>query len=191
MTDKLDALSLLAERRSAAKLSDPAPPPELLERVLTAALRAPDHGNLRAHRILVVQGEARRGFGELMAASAKRANPAIDEAGLESTRKKALRAPIILVVACTPKASPKVPEVEQVITAGCIAHAILIGLQAEGYGAMWRTGGAAYDTGVKEGLGLRAEDHLVGFLYVGSLASEPPALPRPSTKDHVVRWSPG
>ena len=190
MTDKLDALSLLAERRSAAKLTDPAPPSDLLDRVLTAALRAPDHGNLRSHRVLVIEGDARRGFGDLMAASAKRANPAIDDAVLEATKKKAERAPMILVFACTPKVHPKVPEIEQVITAGCIAHAVLIGLQAEGFGAMWRTGPAAYDAGVKEGLGLRPEDHLVGFVYVGTPASEPPAMPRPSTADHVSRWSP-
>ncbi len=191
MTQKLDALSLLSERRSVGKLTEPAPPSDVLDRVLTAALRAPDHGNLRAFRVLVIEGEARHALGALMAGSAQRENPSIDAAGLESTKKKALRSPMILAVACTPKPSPKVPEIEQMLTAGCVAHAILIGLQAEGFGAMWRTGGSAYDPTVKEGLGLRAEDHIVGFLYVGTPASEPPAMPRPSTKDHVARWSPG
>ena len=190
MSQKLDALSLLAERRSAGKLTDPAPPSEVLDRVLTAALRAPDHGNLRAFRVLVIEGDARHALGALMADAAQRENPSIEAAGLESTKKKALRAPMILAIACTPKPSPKVPEIEQVLTAGCVAHAILIGLQAEGFGAMWRTGGPAYDAGVKVGLGLRAEDHIVGFLYVGTVASEPPALPRPSLADHVLRWTP-
>jgi nitroreductase len=189
-SSKNDALTLLSSRASATKLADPAPPAELLDRVLAAALRAPDHGALRAFRVLVIEGAARKGFGELMAASAKRGNPALDEAGLEATRKKAERAPMILVVVCPPKAHPKVPEIEQVITAGCLAHTILLGLQAEGFGAMWRTGPAAYDPGVKEGLGLRAEDHIVGFVYVDTPAGEPPALPRPSTKDYVTRWSP-
>jgi nitroreductase len=143
----------------------------------------------QAFRVLVIEGEARHAFGELMAASAKRGNPAIDEAGLEATRKKSQRAPMILVVACTPKAHPKVPEIEQVITAGCLAHTVLLGLQAAGYGAMWRTGPAAYDDALKTDLGLRPGDHIVGFLYVGTPASEPPALPRPSTNDFVSRWS--
>lgn len=190
MTDTLDALSLLAERRSVGKLTDPAPPADVLDRVLTAALRAPDHGNLRAFRVIVIEGDARHALGALMAASVQHGNPSIEDAGLEATKKKALRAPMILAVACTPKASPKVPEIEQILTAGCIAHGILIGLQAAGFGAMWRTGGPAYDAGVKEGLGLRAEDHIVGFLYVGTPSSEPPSLPRPSTQDHVVRWTP-
>ena len=86
---------------------------------------------------------------------------------------------MILVVACTPKTHPKVPEIEQVITAGCLAHTVLLGLQAAGYGAMWRTGPAAYDTALKKGLGLRAEDHIVGFVYVGTPASEPPPAPAP------------
>jgi nitroreductase len=88
-------------------------------------------------------------------------------------------------------ALPIFPEIEQVITAGCLAHTVLLGLQATGFGAMWRTGPAAYDAALKEGLGLRAEDHIVGFVYVGTPANEPPALPRPSTKDFVTRWSPG
>jgi nitroreductase len=187
----IDALTLLSQRASATKLTEPAPPADLLDRILTAALRAPDHGALHAFRVLVIEGDARHAFGDLMAASAQRGNPAIDAAGLDATRKKAVRAPMILVVACTPEAHPKVPEIEQVITAGCLAHTVLVGLQSAGFGAMWRTGPAAYDAAVKEGLGLRAADHIVGFVYVGTPASQPPALPRPSTKDFVTRWSPG
>jgi nitroreductase len=186
-----DALTLLGQRASATKLSDPAPPPAVLDRILTAALRAPDHGALRAFRVLVIEGDARRAFGELLSASALRSNPALDDAGLEATRRKAARAPMILTVVCTPKAHAKVPEIEQIITAGCLAHALLLGLQAAGFGAMWRTGPAAYDAALKEGLGLRAEDHIVGFVYVGTPAGEPPALPRPSTEDFVSRWTPG
>lgn len=187
----MSTLDLLERRASAAKLAEPTPPPALLDRILTAALRAPDHAGLRPYRILVVEGTARAALGELLARSASARDPGMDEAQLASTRKKAERAPMILVVACTPRPHPKVPEIEQVITAGCVAHTILVALQAEGYGAMWRTGPAAYDGELKVGLGLAPTDHVIGFLYVGTPSAEPPSLARPRLDDHVERWSGG
>jgi len=185
----MTALALLEQRRSVSKLTEPAPDPALLDRILAAALRAPDHSMLRPWRVLVVEGDARLALGSLMASSAAARAPGLDAAQLESERKKALRAPMILVVICTPKAHPKVPEIEQVLSAGCVAHAILVGLQAEGFGAVWRTGPASYDPELKAALGLAQTDHLVAFLYVGTPASEPGPQPRPTTQDHVVRWS--
>lgn len=185
----MNALELLEQRRSASKLTEPAPPAALLDRVLTAALRAPDHAALRPWRVLVVEGDARAALGEVLARSAASRDPHMDAAQLESTRKKAQRAPLILIVCCTPRPHPKVPEIEQVISAGCVAHTILVGLQAEGFGAMWRTGAAAYDPELRRALGLAPTDHVVGFLYVGTPAAEPPAQHRPTTNDHVVRWS--
>lgn len=182
------AMKLLLERRSVGRLQAPAPSSEVLDRVLTAAMRAPDHGALRPWRVLVIEGDGRVALGELMARAEASRTLSADAERLEATKKKALRAPLILAVACTPKASPKAPEVEQLLAAGCVAHTLLLALQAEGFGAIWRTGEPCYDTVVKEGLGLRAEDHLVGFLYVGTPSEEPPASPRPSLATHVRRW---
>ena len=184
----MNAMELLSTRRSVSKLVDPAPDDATLERVLGASLRAPDHGAVRPWRIVIVKGAERAALGELLASSERSRDPAIDEAKLDATRKKALRAPMILVVACTPKAHPKVPEIKQVLSTGCVAHGILLGLQAEGFGAVWKTGPAAYDFEVKTRLGLAGTDHIVGFLYVGTAAVEPPELHRPSSSDHVRVW---
>ena len=53
---------------------------------------------------------------------------------------------------------------------------------------MWRTGGPAYDDAVKAALGLERKDAIVGFLYVGTDASEPAPLPRTSWHDLVQHW---
>lgn len=184
----LDALQLLSTRASATKLGPPAPSTEVLESILTAALRAPDHGALRPYRIAVVEDEGRVALGELFVRSALARDPNLSAELQDAERRKALRAPMILVVACTPKPHPKVPEIEQILTAGCVAHAILLGLQAAGYGAMWRTGPVAYDPEVKDALGLSPSDHIVGFLYVGTPVEPPPEMRRPRVADHVARW---
>ena len=43
----MDALELLVNRRSASRLTEPAPAGEQLQNILRAALRAPDHGTLQ------------------------------------------------------------------------------------------------------------------------------------------------
>lgn len=183
-----DALRLLEQRASSTKLVEPAPSGATLDRLLTAALRAPDHGALHPFRVLIIEGDGRHAFGDLLAASAKRADPGIEDAALDAHRRKALRAPMIVVVACTPRVHPKVPEIEQILTAGCVAHALVIGLQAAGFGGVWRTGGPSYDDAVKLELGLSTQDHIVGFVYVGTPSAPPPPVPRPSTRDFVSTW---
>jgi nitroreductase len=59
--------------------------------------------------------------------------------------------------------------------------------QALGYGAMWKTGAAAYDAQTKTMLGLAAQDHIVAFLYLGT-----PAIAGTATAaslDGIVTWT--
>ena len=50
----MDALELLVNRRSASRLTDPAPAGEQLENILRAGLRAPDHGTLQPWRFFII-----------------------------------------------------------------------------------------------------------------------------------------
>lgn len=175
----MDAMELLATRASNGKLEEPAPDEETLNAILSAALRAPDHGALRPWRIFVVRGEARERLGEVFA----------EIEGGERARRKPLRAPLLLVVAAVVKESPLAPPIEQVLSAGAVAHGILLGLQARGFGGMWRTGAATYDARMKDALGLGQDDQIVGFLYAGTPSVPAPAMERPSVEAHVVEWS--
>ena len=135
--------------------------------MLQAAVRAPDHGRLRPWRFMLIEGDQRRKFGEMLAASALRRVPGLSEGDLQRERDKALRAPLIIVVACRIVPGTKVPAIEQILAAGAAAQNILLALHALGYVAAWKTGEAAYDTEVKKALGFAADDHLVGFIYTG------------------------
>lgn len=184
----MDAMELLRTRASNGKLDAPAPDEATLNEILEAALRAPDHAALRPWRILVLRGEAREALGEVFARAALAREPGLDEEKLARNRRKPLRAPLLLVVAATPVAHPKAPEIEQVLSAGALAHGILLGLQAKGYAGMWRTGAPAYDPQVKEALGLRGEDHIVAFLYAGTPTTPAPEMARPTVATHVELW---
>ncbi|HEY8430121.1 MAG TPA: nitroreductase [Sandaracinaceae bacterium] len=179
----MDAMELLSTRASNGKLTDPAPDDATLRRILEAALRAPDHAALRPWRVLLVRGEARARLGDVFAEI-----EGGDEESAERARRKPLRAPLLIVVAATPRPHPKAPEIEQILSAGAVAHGILLGLHAHGYAGMWRTGGPAYHPRTKEALGLRPEDHIVAFIYAGTPAVPPPEVKRPSFDEHVSEW---
>jgi nitroreductase len=184
----MDAMKLLLERSSAVKLQEPGPSAEELETILRAALRAPDHGRLRPWRFIVIESGKRTAFGELLAQTLKAREPNATPEMLARERQKALRAPLIVVVAAEIKPSEKIPAIEQIVSAAAAAEHIMIAVQALGYGAMWRTGAPVYDSGVKRGLGLRAEDTIVGIFYIGTPAAQPPGSPGPELARFVTRW---
>lgn len=163
----MDTLEALNSRSTAKTFGESAPTREHLEQVLQAAVRAPDHGRLRPWRFMLIQGDQRRQFGDLLAASALRRVPALSAGDLQRERDKALRAPLIIVTACRVVPGTKVPAIEQLLAAGAATQNILLALHALGYAAAWKTGEAAYDTEVKKALGFAADDHLIGFVYTG------------------------
>jgi nitroreductase len=182
----MQAIDALLTRRSARTLTDPAPDDAALELIFASAVRAPDHGRLRPWRFVIVRGKARERFGELLADHLRRTHPQIGEESLQRERLKAFRAPLIVVVAA--RGNPeikKVPVIEQTLSAGTAAHAMMLAAYALGFNAMWKTGEPAYDAGVKSGLGLEPGDAVVGFLYFGTESGEPAAVPRTQWRDLV------
>jgi len=163
----MDAIEALTSRSTAKTFGDTTPAKEHLEIVLQAAVRAPDHGRLRPWRFMLIEGNQRRRLGELLAASAARRIPGLSEGDLQRERDKAMRAPLIIVVACRVVPGTKIPVIEQILAAGAAAQNILLGLHNFGYAAAWKTGEAAYDLEVKRALGFAADDHLVAFIYTG------------------------
>jgi nitroreductase len=185
----MDAIELLLTRASHGKLRDPAPDEATLQRVFAAAMRAPDHGLLRPWRFQLIRGEARARFGEVMRSALLTRKPNALPEELEKEQRRPLRAPLLIVVSARVQPQhPKVPAIEQVLSAGAAAQNILLALHAQGYAGMWRTGPAAYDPQVKRALGLADTDAVVGFIYAGTAAASPPDIARPGNDAHVQEW---
>ena len=175
----MDALELLRTRYSASKLGGPPPSGPAVQAMLESAHRAPDHGLLQPWRLVLIEGNARQRFGEVLAEALTQRTPGADDHARARERDKALRAPLIIVVATRCDRSARVPLIEQILSAGAAAHSIMLAAFAQGLGAMWRTGDAAYDNTVKAALGLESDDAIVGFIYVGTELDTPaPRFPR-------------
>ncbi len=165
----MDALDALHRRSSVPKLNDPLPTPEMLENIYKAAFRAADHAVLRPWRFLIIKGEARERLGELFVEAGMAQDSALAPAAIEKLRSKPLRAPLIIVCISSYKPHPKVPELEQDLSAGAATQNMLLAAFAQGLGAMWRTGSLAYNPVVKTGLGLSDAEKIIGFLYIGTI----------------------
>lgn len=183
MTAIMDAL---LNRSSESRLTSPAPDAETLEKAFACAARAPDHALLRPWRYLVIEGEeALSALGDLFASTCE---PGAPEKTREKLRKKAMRAPMVIVGVASHQVHPKVPEIEQTMSAAVGMGYLLLALESAGYGGMWRTGGVAYDREVARALGLSEDEMITGFLYTGSVSSGKPPVPRPDPSDFVSRW---
>ena len=184
----MDALDLLLNRVSVTRLCDPAPTEAQLDLLFRSALRAPDHGQLRPWRFLVIQDGAREKLGELFAESLKLKDPASSEEALHKVRKMPLRAPMLVVVVARLTPHPKVPRSEQILAAATAAHGLLLAAHAQGLGAVWRTGALAYDEHVARGLGLTEDEELLGFIYLGTPEGRLRTPPELEPQDFVSHW---
>jgi len=130
-------------------------------------------------------------FGDVLAEALKRKQPGATVELLQRERKKARRAPLIIVASCRARKDSKIPEIEQLSSAAAAAQNIMLAAHALGYGAMWKTGDAAYDDEVKRALGLDSADAIVGFIYLG-IRTEPskplPTRPAPEAREFVTEW---
>jgi len=137
---------------------------------------------------MLVEGEQRRKFGELLAASARRRVPGLSDGDLQRERDKAMRAPVIVVAAATVHRGHKIPEVEQIASAAAATENIMLAARALGYGAMWKTGTPAYDPQVKQALGFDPDNEIMGFLYLGTQVGDGSPAARPVAQDLVTVW---
>ena len=181
-------LQFLQQRNSAPKLIDPAPSAPQLEEMFRAALRVPDHAWLRPWRFIVVAGERRQALGQLLEQCLLQRVPDADEAARTKARNAPLRAPLLIVPVVRLSEHPKVSKSEQRLSAGCTAQALLLAAEATGYAGIWRTGDAAFDRNVMAGLGLAAEEEIIGFLYLGTRDGEAKKIPHLETADFVSTW---
>jgi len=191
----MEALEAIRVRRSIGRLAEPAPSAEELQTIIEAAACAPDHGELRPWRFMVLEGEAKDAFGFVLEAAylARCAETGRDaeRAKQEKERTKLARAPMVIVVVCAYQPSDKIPRLEQYAAVAAATQNASLAATALGYATMWRTGAPAEDPRVKAALGVAVDDEIVGFLYLGSIPDGKVKAPHEPVVDGVLtRWSP-
>ena len=186
-----DALQLLTTRRSfkAVELAGPAPSATEIDTLLTVASRVPDHGKLAPWRFIVFEGEARRSAGAAIAAAFCAKYPGAKPEHVEAERNRLMRAPLVIAVVSRAGPDMKIPEWEQVLSAGAAAMSLVLAAHALGYGANWITEWYAYDRGVLDAFGLAPHERIAGFIHIGRPPGSPEDRPRPPLNEIAVRFT--
>jgi nitroreductase len=156
--------------------------------MVKAAIRVPDHAWLRPWRFLAIQGQRREALGAVLESALKVRNPKADTSACEKARKSPFRAPLVLVVVTRLNEHPKVPFVEQRMSAACAAHAILLAAQALDYAGVWRTGDATFDRSVMTELGLSEDEEITGFIYLGTRDGPEKTIPTLDPDHFLSQW---
>jgi len=192
LREACNTIETLLSRRSvpALQLREPGPSREQIDIAIDAALRAPDHGALKPWRFVLIHGAARSRLSELFVRRLQQREPATPPGKLDKARNMPLSAPLIIAVGARLRQDHKVPEVEQLLSTGAGVMNLLNAFHAQGYGAIWLTGGNAYDPEVAAALGFDAQERCLGFVYVGSIPAQDSSAARTAERDAFVRdWS--
>jgi nitroreductase len=188
-----DALELLKTRRSLkpVELIAPGPTAPEVDTLLTIASRVPDHGKLVPWRFIVFEGEARTQAGEAIAAAFRVKYPEAKPEHVDSERKRLTRAPLVIAVVSRAAPHVKIPEWEQVLSAGAAAMSLVLAAHALGYGANWITDWYAYDRVALDGLGVGPAEKVAGFIHIGTPVQTPEDRPRPPLTQIATRFRNG
>ena len=183
-------LGLLLTRRSgsAKAMTAPGPDADELRRILAAGMRAPDHGKLAPWRFILFEGEARRGMGRLLVEVLRENEPQASEERIALERNRFLRAPVVIAVVSRVREDIPIPVWEQELSAGAVCQNILVAAHATGFVANWITEWYAYDTRVKERLGLKSGERIAGYIYIGTSAAPLEERVRPNPDALVTRF---
>ena len=174
-----DALKNIHQRRSIGKLDLPIPSQDELATVLKAAMCAPDHKQLKPWQFVVMTGQALDEFGQVLlkagVANAEMVGTLLDDATRNKLVNQPKRAPMIIMVATRYQTHEKVPEFEQLLSAGAMIQTLLLALKSLGYDSVWRTGELANHPVLKAHFGVADQDVICGLIYVGTSAVTMPA----------------
>ena len=182
------ALNFLLTRRSrpAKTLTGPVPGRAAMQTLLTAAARTPDHGKLEPWRFIVLEKAALTRLAGLV--PARGAALGIEPEKITKAQAQFADADLAVAVISSPKPSDKIPQIEQVYSAGAVCLALLNAALAAGWGANWLSGWASHDrTFMTDGLDLAAHESIAGFIHIGTETSAPPERPRPDL-DQITTW---
>jgi nitroreductase len=186
-----EALNLLKTRRSVKpiELTGPGPTAAEIDALLTVASRVPDHGKLTPWRFIVFEGDARTKASRIIgdAFRERRPDATSDQVAVESARLA--RAPLVIAVVSRAAPHVKIPEWEQIMSAGASATSLVMAAHAIGYAANWLTEWYAYDRKVLDALGLAPNERIAGFVHIGRATKPPEDRPRPPLNEIVTRFS--
>jgi nitroreductase len=189
MKTDITLIDYLTTRRSmpAFQMSEPGPSRDEIEQILTLASRVPDHGKLAPWRFIVYRGDERQTISLALSKIARADRPDLSEEMIKVEETRFTRAPVVIAVVSRAAPHAKIPEWEQLMSAGAVCLNLLMAANAHGYVSNWLTEWMAYDQRAHSILGIGADEKVAGFIHIGSTDFPVTERPRPELAD-IVTW---
>ena len=180
--------SLVATRRSAKPRDMVAPGPATaqLHRILSGAIRTPDHGKLSPWRFVIVEAGQRDAFAALLHRAYAETKPEAGKAERAAIEEFAHQAPTLIVAISCPSHESHIPLWEQELSVGAACMNLLSAAHAEGFLGSWLTGWAAYSETVRTAFA--PAGRIAGFIFLGSPSRALEERPRPDYDAVVTHW---
>jgi nitroreductase len=168
LNDRSSIISLLETRRSGKprELVGPGPARDELERMLTIAERAPDHGKLSPWRFVTVADDQRDAFEALLQQALAEDEPDAPPAKREKEHDFAHYQGALVVLVSAPVRDHKIPVWEQELSCGAAGMNLMLAAHALGYVPGWVTGWRAYSEHVRSAFCAPGE-RIAGFIFIG------------------------
>jgi nitroreductase len=162
-------IEMLRRRRSLPPqgMTGPGPSPEEIDTLLRLASRVPDHGKLAPWRFLLIEGRARERAGAIAARILGEDDPAVAEERRQAELGRFTRAPLVIGVISRAAPHVKIPEWEQILSAGAACMNLVVAANALGFVTAWLTEWCAYDSRFREAIGLASHEKIAGFVHIG------------------------
>lgn len=169
------------------RLSEPGPSAAQVEQLFRAAAAAPDHGELRPWRFVLVPANKRADLAEVFAQALRERDASATPEQIESAREKAHRAPLLtLVVACLGPREPNIAMLERMVSVGCAIQNILLSAHSMAFGAGLTSGQAMASPHMRRLFQLQPGEEAVCFLNVGTTSKRKAPRLRPDPVDFVT-----
>lgn len=162
---------VIKERRSIKpeKMNGNIIPDEQVQALLQLADWAPTHGLTEPWRFVVYgpgKAEAfRQQHAELYRQQAAEAD--FSQMRYDKLLTNGEQASHIIIAIMRRGDRPNIPVIEELAATACAIDNILLGAQALGLAGFWSTGGMVHHDIMKQHLGLRDEDRVMGLLFLG------------------------
>ena len=158
------------------------------KQILQIATRVPDHGKISPWRFIVMTGQKRREIGLQLAQIYKDKNPEMDENHFNAEAAKFERGHTIIVMISSPREHPKAPIWEQELSAGALGFSLILTCHGFGYAATWLSEWPMFDKDAGFVFGLRENERIAGFFYIGRPKTAPIERERPNIDKITEYW---
>jgi nitroreductase len=186
----MNVLDAISSRRSIKKFTSREVSREQIEKLLAAAVTAPNHRLTQPWRFYVLGPEAREAYGRVLGGrkAKKIEDPTAAEAMRATVAAEHRALPAMLVVAIPNNESAETREEDYAAAMMAIQNLSLAAVDM-GFGTHIKTGAIMADPDARAAVGAQDNERVIAVVNLGEPAEVPPAKPRESAAAFTT-WRP-